>query len=97
MKKSDDKEEEPDMPELPQVDYSKIPPEVEEAIAQKPYTKERKGKLSWDGKQFTVRIPMEIANEMQITKENYILFRMTKPVPGSEEKPDLEIKLVQEP
>jgi len=97
MKQSDDQENEPELPELPKVDYSKLPPELEEAVAHKPYTRTKKGKISWDGKQFSVRIPTEIAEEMHITKENYILFQLRKPAPGSQDEPELEIKLIQEP
>jgi hypothetical protein len=41
-----------------------------------------------------MRIPTEIAKEMRITKDNQIIFRLTKPLPGSDEKPVLEIELV---
>jgi hypothetical protein len=79
--------------EPPKVDYSKLPPETEEAIARKPYTIEEKAKLTWDGRQFLVRIPKEIAQEIGITKENFILFRLIKPLPDSTEKPKLEMEL----
>jgi hypothetical protein len=80
--------------DLPVVDYSKLPPEIEEVITRQPFRIENTTKLTWDGKQFSMRIPSEIAREMRITKENRIVFRLTKPLPGSNEKPRLEIELI---
>jgi hypothetical protein len=91
MKNSKDKVPEPD---LPVVDYSKLPPEIEEAITRQPFKIEKKTKLTWDGNQFSMRIPTEIAKEMLITKDNQVIFRLTKPLPGSDEKLRLEIELV---
>jgi hypothetical protein len=84
----------PEISELPKVDYSHLPKEIEEIISNKPYIIEKKGKISFDGKQFTMRIPSEIAEEMKITKDNRILFRMIKPLPGSDEKIHLEIEII---
>ena len=91
MKKS---EEESQEPELPTVDYSKLPSEIEEVITRQPFQIEKKTKLTWDGNQFSMRIPTEIAKEMKITKDNLVIFRLTKPLPDSAEKIKLEIVLV---
>lgn len=87
-------EEIPEISELPKVDYSRLPKEIEDIISNKPYIVEKKGKLSFDGKQFTMRVPSEIAEEMKITKDNRVLFRMIKPLPGSDEKIHLEIEII---
>jgi len=93
MKKdSDDQIEE--LQELPEVDYSTIPPEIEGVVGEKPHVIEKKVKLTWDGKQFSFRIPKEIADEMKITKENQVLFHLKKPVPGSSSEPELCISLI---
>ena len=91
MKKSNDEQQEP---ELPAVDYSKLPPEIEEVISQKKFEIEKTTKLTWDGKQYSMRIPTEIAEETGITKETRAYFHLTKPLPGSTEKVDVVIKLV---
>jgi len=82
--------------ELPKVDYTKLPEELEDAIIRKPYEVNEKAKLTWDGRQFLVRIPSEIANEYCITKENkdhfYVFFKLTKPLPDSKAEPTLDIK-----
>lgn len=88
MKKSNEKEG------LPKVDYSKVPKEIEEIVNRQPYVIEEKAKLTWDGRQFIVRIPSEITKEMNITKENQMRFRLTKPLPDSSEKPELKIELI---
>ena len=41
-----------------------------------------------------IRIPSEIAEEMELTAENRVHFRLTKPLPGSDEEPKLEIELI---
>lgn len=80
--------------ELPKVDYSNLPQEIEEIISKQPYIVEKKVKLTWDGRQFLIRIPKEIANEQGITTENQVLFRLTKPRPDSQNTPKLEIELL---
>lgn len=80
--------------ELPQVNYSKLPKSIEEATIQKPLIIEEKAKLTWDGRQYITRIPSEIAQEMKITIENRLQFRLIMPIPSSGEKPKLEIELV---
>lgn len=91
MKKSNDDEL---LSELPAVDYSKVPKLVEDVVAKGQYVITKKAKLTWDGKQFIIRIPSEITNEMHITKENKILFRLIKPRPDSEEDIKIEMELV---
>lgn len=91
MKKSDDVEK---LSELPVVNYSKVPKLVEEVVAKGQYIITKKAKLTWDGKQFIIRIPSEIANEIQITKENQISFRLIKPRPDSDEDIKIEMELV---
>jgi hypothetical protein len=91
MNNSNDKE----LTELPQVDYSKLPKEIEDAIENKPYIIEKKVKLTQGNKQFLIRIPTEIANEMKLTSENMILFRLIKPLPHSMDKPQMEMTLIQ--
>ena len=91
MKKSNDDEL---LSELPTVDYSKVPKLVEEVVAKGQYILTKKAKLTWDGKQFIIRIPSEITNEMHITKENQIAFRLIKPRPDSDEDTKIEMELV---
>lgn len=94
MKKSDEKIKQ--LEELPKVDYTKLPEEIEKAITKEPYVIEEKAKLTWDGRQFLFRIPSEIAREYGITEENKekfrIVFRLTKPLPDSKNKLKLEIE-----
>lgn len=91
MRKSDEIK---DLNELPDIDYSNLPKEVEESLTREPYTIETKAKLTWDGKQFIVRIPSEITQEMKLTRENRLLFTLVKPTPDSDDETKLEIKVI---
>ena len=92
MKKSEKSKKKEELKEVPIVDYSNISDEFKrEFLSEKPYVVEKHSKLSWDGKQFSIRIPKEITDEMDITKENQIKFKMTKARPGTDEKNVLEI------
>jgi hypothetical protein len=91
MKESDDIEK---LSEIPVVDYSEVPKKIEDAIVERQYIIKKKVKLTWDGKQFIIRIPSEVTNEMHITKENRILFRLIKPRPDSDEDIKMEMDLV---
>ena len=81
---------------LPKVDYSdkRLPKDVEEAISEAKYVVKESSKLTWDGRQFIVRIPKEIAEEEGLTEQNKMQFRLTKPKPNSNETLKLEIEIV---
>jgi len=89
MRKSTEK-----LQELPKVDYSNLPQEIMGAISNTSFIIERKTKLTWDGKQFSMRIPSEIAEEMHISKENQVFFRLVKPRPDDEGGSELTIRIV---
>ena len=76
------------------INYTKLPEDVKKAIVSMPYIVEETVKLTWDGRQFILRIPKEIAEEVGITEENQIRFKFTKFPPESNEKPRLEISVV---
>lgn len=86
MNKSDEIKK---LKKLPMVDYTKLPEDIEKVITKEPYKIEEKAKLTWDKKQFLVRIPSEIAREYGITEENKdrfrVIFKLTKPLPSSKE------------
>ena len=83
-----------DLSELPDIDYSNLPKEVEESLTREPYKVKAKAKLTWDGKQFIIRIPSEITQEMKFTRENRMLFTLVKPRPDSDDKNDLKIEII---
>jgi hypothetical protein len=74
--------------------YTNIYDDVKEVIAPMPYVVEETSKLTWDGRQFILRIPKEIAEEAGITTENRVSFKFVKPAPDSNEKPKLEITVL---
>ena len=56
------------------LDYSKLPKNTLEAITTSQYEIDKEGKLTWDGKQFVVRIPKEVSMEMGIKEGEHIKF-----------------------
>lgn len=76
------------------LDYTKLPEKVRSAIEPIAYELEIDTALTYDGRQFIVRIPTEIAEEFHITKENRMLFKFVKPSPLVKEKPKLEISVI---
>ena len=103
MKKSDDNNELKDEASLPKADYligsSTLPMEISEAIEPEQYTIQKDAKLSWDGRQLMVRIPLEITNEMGINKDNKnefkVHFEFVKPAPNTTEEKKVTIQLIK--
>ena len=87
MVKSNDNNTIEDNTDLPDVDYSNLPDEILKAIEVESFTITKEAKLSWDGRQFIVRIPSEIATEIGINKENKHEFKFhfeyVKPKPNT--------------
>jgi hypothetical protein len=81
--------------ELPSLDYSEVPDKVKKAVSLEPESLTKFAKLTWDGKQYSVRIPTEIATDMKISKDDKIRFTMIKPLPENDDEIKLEIKLVR--
>lgn len=79
---------------LPKIDYSKLPNDIREAIEPISYIIEETSKLTWDKRQFIIRIPKEITEEANLTTKNLIKFKFTKPSKKSNEIPRLEISVV---
>ncbi len=75
---------------LPSIDYSNLPEEIRNAINKQPYQITKATKLTWDGRQFLIRVPKEIG----LTDEWHATFIYVKPLPEERDKnPKLEIKL----
>ena len=76
------------------LDYFDLPTDIKAAINPIPYIVEETVKLTWDGRQFILRIPKEIAEEVGITQENQVKFKFIKYPPESDEKTELEISVL---
>lgn len=81
------------------LDYSTVPKVIEEAVKQMPYEIEKDVNLSWDGKQFMIRIPLDVSNEMGITKENKgefkVRFKLVKGRPNTNENTKVTMELIR--
>lgn len=53
-------------------------------------------RISWDGKQYSIRIPKEISEELNLTNEDKVVFTLTKPLPDSDDKPTLSMVIKNE-
>lgn len=84
----------PDIVDRPTVEYSDMPPEIEAVVGDRTYTVEETVKLTWDGNQFLARIPTEIAEELEITKESRMRFAYEKPLPSCDDEPTVVIELL---
>lgn len=84
----------PEIDELPNVDYSDVPVEIEAVLTGEPYTIEQTVKLTFDGDQYLARIPTEIAEELSLTEgESRMEFTFQKPLPDSTDEPIVAIEL----
>ena len=86
MKKTDDFEKK---------DYKKLPKDIKDVVTVKPDIIVKKAKLTFDGKQYIVRIPTEIAKLMNITTHDRIEFNAIIPTPKSTEKKELKMGLMK--
>lgn len=77
------------------VDYSKLPKPIAEVVTDRPDIIEKKAKITYDGRQYLVRIPTEISNVLNISQDDMIKFTAVVPSPKSTEKKSLKIELVK--
>ena len=76
------------------VDYAVNRPRiVDELNIEAPDVIRKVVSISWDGKQFSIRIPTEISEELKLTKDNKVVFTLTKPLPDTDERPVLKVEI----
>ena len=74
---------------------SQFPEEIERVIEPQPYTVEEEAKITFDGRQFLIRIPNKVAKTLGIKKGDYLKFNVSVPHPkshGEEMKFIVELK-----
>ncbi len=77
---------------IPDVDYGKNKPEETIKILNNEIDIiEKKTKLTWDGRQFIVRIPKAIADVMNLKEKNELRFRLERRAPGEGQNPKLKM------
>lgn len=82
--------------EIPeQIDYRKLPKDVEQAIEPTPEIISEEAKIGFDGRQYFIRFPTEISKLFSITTNDKVKFILTRPHPKSNEKTKLDIELIK--
>jgi hypothetical protein len=78
------------------LDYSKLPNELEDIVAE-PLSDlaEKEANINYDGKQYLVRFPNDIANAIGIKKGDKIKFRVVLPSPKTNQQEEIDIKYVR--
>ncbi len=78
------------------LDYSTLPNELEGVIAETlSDIAEKEANINFDGKQYLVRFPNDIANAIGIKKGDKIKFRVVLPSPKTNQQDEIEIKYVR--
>lgn len=72
-----------------------ITKEIEEILEPKPDITENTANISYDGKQWLVRFPTEIANAIEIGKNDELKFRVEKHSPKLGGKTDIVITYIR--
>jgi hypothetical protein len=76
------------------VDYAVNRPRiVDELNIKAPDVIRKVARITWDGKQFSIRIPKEISEELKLTSDDKVVFTLTKPLPDTDERPVLKVEM----
>ena len=78
-----------------EIDYSKLPKEIESVIEPTSDITEDEAKINYDGKQFLVRFPKDIEKAIGIKKGDKIKFRVELPSPRTNQKEKIELTYVR--
>ncbi|MDD5589522.1 MAG: hypothetical protein PHP92_05680 [Candidatus Nanoarchaeia archaeon] len=79
-----------------QLDYSKLPNDLETVIAETlSDITEKEANINFDGKQYLVRFPNDIANAIGIKKGDKIKFRVELPSPKTNQQEDIKITYIR--
>ncbi len=81
-------------PEL--LDYSKLPTELADVVAE-PLSDitEKEANISYDGKQWLLRIPNDIASAIGIKKGDKLRFKVVLPSPKTNQQEEIKIRYVR--
>ena len=96
INKSDEGEGEGEGKPLKRIDYRRLPPEVEEIVSEERAKIEREASITFDGRQYLVRFPKEISDNMDLSREHKVRFTLTIPKPRTEEEPKLTMEVIKD-
>jgi len=77
------------------LDYSKLPKELQDVIEPLSDITEKEAKINFDGKQFLVRFPKDIAKAMGVKIGDKIRFKVVLPSLKSGKEEEIELKYIR--
>lgn len=77
------------------LDYSKLPKELEDIIEPVSDVTEKEANINFDGKQFLVRFPKDISKAIGVKEGDKIRFRVVLPSPKSGKTEEIELKFIR--
>ncbi len=77
------------------IDYNKLPKELEDVIEPVSDVTEKEANINFDGKQFLVRFPKDIAKAIGVKMGDRIRFKVILPSPKSGQKEEVELQYIR--
>lgn len=76
--------------------YQRLPREVEEVVGEERAVIEDTANITFDGRQYLVRFPTEIADAIGLSREHKVKFTVLKPKPRTDEEPELTMEVIKD-
>lgn len=77
------------------LDYNKLPKELQDVIEPLSDVTEKEANINFDGKQFLVRFPKDIAKAAGVKMGDRIRFKVVLPSPKTNQQEEIEITYVR--
>lgn len=78
-----------------ELDYSKLPKDLDDVIEPISDVTEKDATINFDGKQFLVRFPKDIAKAIGVKTGDKIRFRVVLPSPKSGQNEEVELQYIR--
>ena len=78
------------------ITYQRLPREVEEVVGEERAVIEDTANITFDGRQYLVRFPTQIATIIGLSKQHKVKFTVLKPKPRTDEEPKLTLEVIKD-
>ena len=78
------------------IEYTQLPPEVEEVVSEERATIEAVASITFDGRQYLVRFPKDITESIGLSRDHKVRFSVIIPKPRTDETPKLTIEVFKD-